>query len=113
MKLVQAFNGGEKEVFLISLKAGGTGLNLTGADVVIHYDPWWNPAVEDQATDRAYRIGQKNAVQVIKLISKDSIEEKIYDLQQKKKALIEAVITPGESFLNKMGEEDIRKLFEI
>lgn len=113
MGLVHSFNAGTKEVFLISLKAGGTGLNLTGADVVIHYDPWWNPAVEEQATDRAYRIGQKNAVQVFKLISKDSIEEKIYDLQQKKKALIDAVITPGENFLNKMGEEDIRLLFDL
>lgn len=113
MNLVHSFNAGEKEVFLISLKAGGTGLNLTGADVVIHYDPWWNPAVEDQATDRAYRIGQKNSVQVIKLISKDSIEEKIYELQQKKKALVDAVIKSGESFLNKMGEEEIRMLFDI
>lgn len=113
MKLVHSFNAGEQKVFLISLKAGGTGLNLTGADVVIHYDPWWNPAVEDQATDRAYRIGQKNVVQVIKLISKDSIEEKIFALQQKKKALIDAVIQPGESFLSKMSEEDIRLLFEI
>ena len=113
IKLVHFFNEGRQKVFLISLKAGGTGLNLTGADVVIHYDPWWNPAVEDQATDRAYRIGQKNAVQVIKLISKDSIEEKIYELQQKKKALIDTVIQPGESFLNKMNQEDIRSLFEI
>ncbi len=113
MKLVHSFNAGQQKVFLISLKAGGTGLNLTGADVVIHYDPWWNPAVEDQATDRAYRIGQKNAVQVIKLISKDSIEEKIFELQEKKKALIDAVIQPGENFLSKMSEEDIRTLFEV
>ncbi|KUG02637.1 superfamily ii dna/rna helicase, snf2 family [hydrocarbon metagenome] len=113
MKLVHSFNAGQQKVFLISLKAGGTGLNLTGADVVIHYDPWWNPAVEDQATDRAYRIGQKNAVQVIKLISKDSVEEKIFDLQEKKKALIDAVIQPGENFLSKMSEEDIRMLFEV
>jgi len=113
IRLVHSFNTGEQKVFLISLKAGGTGLNLTGADVVIHYDPWWNPAVEEQATDRAYRIGQKNAVQVIKLISKDSIEEKIFELQKKKKALIDAVIQPGESFLSKMNEEDIRMLFDI
>jgi len=83
MELVNRFNDGERSVFLISLKAGGTGLNLTGADVVIHYDPWWNPAVEDQATDRAHRIGQKNVVQVYKMITKDSIEEKIFELQQK------------------------------
>ncbi|MBP2639078.1 MAG: Bacterial helicase associated [Firmicutes bacterium] len=111
IRLVHAFNGGEKDVFLISLKAGGTGLNLTGADVVIHYDPWWNPAVEDQATDRAYRIGQKNAVQVYKLITKGTIEEKIYLLQQKKKELIDTLIQPGEHFLSKMNETEIRDLF--
>lgn len=112
IKLVNSFNAGEKDVFLISLKAGGTGLNLTGADMVIHYDPWWNPAVEDQATDRAYRIGQKNAVQVFKLITKNTIEEKIYELQQKKREMIDELIKPGENFLTKMSEEDIRKLFE-
>ncbi|MBP1763038.1 MAG: helicase associated domain protein [Firmicutes bacterium] len=111
IRLVHAFNGGEKDVFLISLKAGGTGLNLTGADVVIHYDPWWNPAVEDQATDRAYRIGQKNPVQVYKLITKGTIEEKIYLLQQKKKELIDTLIQPGEHFLSKMSETEIRDLF--
>ena len=113
IKLVNAFNSGDKDIFLISLKAGGTGLNLTGADMVIHYDPWWNPAVEDQATDRAYRIGQKNSVQVFKLITKDTIEEKIYKLQQKKKELIDVVIKPGENFLTKMNEEEIRKLFDF
>jgi SNF2 family DNA or RNA helicase len=112
MKMVKAFNGGENSIFLISLKAGGTGLNLTGADVVIHYDPWWNPAVEDQATDRAYRIGQRNPVQVLKLITKGTIEEKIYQLQQKKKELINSVIQPGESFLAKMSEQEIKSLFE-
>jgi len=110
--LVNSFNAGEKAIFLISLKAGGTGLNLTGADMVIHYDPWWNPAVEDQATDRAHRIGQKNAVQVFRFITKNTIEEKIYDLQQKKRELIDALIQPGENFLTKMSEEEIRKLFE-
>ncbi|MEN6411325.1 MAG: DEAD/DEAH box helicase [Veillonellales bacterium] len=111
VKLVHAFNAGEKNIFLISLKAGGTGLNLTGADMVIHYDPWWNPAVEDQATDRAYRIGQKNSVQVYKLITKNTIEEKIYSLQQKKKELINSLIQPGETFLTKMNESEIRDLF--
>ena len=83
--LVEEFNQNpEIKVFLISLKAGGTGLNLTGADMVIHYDPWWNLSAENQATDRAYRIGQKNNVQVYKLITKNSIEEKIYELQEKK-----------------------------
>ncbi|VBB06728.1 zinc finger swim-type [Lucifera butyrica] len=112
IKLVHSFNAGEREVFLISLKAGGTGLNLTGADMVIHYDPWWNPAVEEQATDRAYRIGQKKSVQVYKLITKDTIEEKIYLLQQKKKELIDTLIKPGENFLNKMNETEIRQLFD-
>ncbi len=112
LRMVNAFNGGEKQVFLISLKAGGTGLNLTGADTVIHYDPWWNPAVEDQATDRAYRIGQNKSVQVMRLITHGTIEEKIYALQQKKKSLVDSVIQPGESFLSRMNESDIRKLFE-
>ncbi len=111
-RLVRAFNEGRGHIFLISLKAGGTGLNLTGADTVIHYDPWWNPAVEDQATDRAYRIGQKKAVQVIKLLTKGTIEEKIYYLQQKKKKLIDAVIQPGETLLSKLSEEEVRTLFE-
>ncbi|NOV80700.1 C-terminal helicase domain-containing protein [Clostridium saccharobutylicum] len=74
-------------MFLISLKAGGTGLNLTSADMVIHFDPWWNPSVEEQATDRAHRIGQKHIVEVIKLIAKDTIEEKIMLLQEDKKYL--------------------------
>jgi SNF2 family DNA or RNA helicase len=113
LSLVNSFNAGEKSVFLISLKAGGTGLNLTGADMVIHYDPWWNPAVEDQATDRAYRIGQKNSVQVYKLITRNTIEEKIYLLQQKKKELIDTLIKPGENFLTKMNEAEIRDLFTL
>jgi SNF2 family DNA or RNA helicase len=111
IKLVHSFNSGEKQMFLISLKAGGTGLNLTGADMVIHYDPWWNPAVEEQATDRAYRIGQKKAVQVYKLITKNTIEEKIYALQQKKREMIDSLIHPGETFLTKMNEAEIRELF--
>ncbi|SEJ41908.1 Superfamily II DNA or RNA helicase, SNF2 family [Propionispira arboris] len=108
---VKAFNSGTQPVFLISLKAGGTGLNLTGADMVIHYDPWWNPAVEDQATDRAYRLGQKKNVQVFKFITKDTIEEKIFALQQKKKALIDQMIQPGDNFLSKLTETEIRELF--
>ena len=111
IRLVHAFNAGDKNVFLISLKAGGTGLNLTGADMVIHYDPWWNPAVEEQATDRAYRIGQNNSVQVYKLITKDTIEEKIYLLQQKKKELIDTLIEPGENLVTKLTEAEIRELF--
>ncbi len=111
LEMVKRFNNGEREVFLISLKAGGTGLNLTGADTVIHYDPWWNPAVEEQATDRAYRIGQTNIVQVFKLITKGTIEEKIYELQNKKKKIIDAVIKPGENMINKLTTEDVRELF--
>lgn len=83
--MVEQFNRDDTSVFCISLKAGGTGLNLTGADIVIHYDPWWNVAVENQATDRAHRIGQKNVVTVYKLIAKGTIEEKIIKLQQMKK----------------------------
>ena len=98
-------------MFLISLKAGGTGLNLTGADMVIHYDTWWNPAVEDQATDRAYRIGQEKNVQVIRLVTRGTIEEKIFALQEKKKALIDRMIQPGESFLSKLSEDEILELF--
>lgn len=111
-RLVKEFNEGTEKVFLISLKAGGTGLNLTGADTVIHVDPWWNPAVEDQASDRAYRIGQLKDVHVIKLITAHTVEEKIIKLQERKKALIDRVIKPGETFVHQMTEEEIRDLFE-
>ena len=112
-QMVRDFNGGQGDIFLISLKAGGTGLNLTGADTVIHFDPWWNPAVEDQATDRAYRIGQDKVVHVMKLITRGTIEEKIFALQQKKKELIDTVIKPGHTLLSKMTEEEIRELFVV
>ena len=100
-------------MFLISLKAGGTGLNLTSADIVIHFDPWWNPAVEDQATDRAHRLGQKNVVEVIKLISKDTIEEKIVELQEEKRKLIANILdNEGEAInINSLTDEDIINLF--
>lgn len=114
IRMVDEFNENKDiKVFLISLKAGGTGLNLTGADMVIHYDPWWNASAENQATDRAYRIGQKNNVQVYKLITKNSIEEKIYELQQKKSQLIDNVLDTKTSFISKLSEDDIMKLFEI
>ncbi|AET69446.1 DNA/RNA helicase, superfamily II, SNF2 family [Desulfosporosinus orientis DSM 765] len=113
MSMANAFNSQQGKVFLISLKAGGTGLNLTGADMVIHYDPWWNPAVEDQATDRAHRIGQENSVQVIKLIAQGTIEEKIQKLQNQKKALIDSVIQPGETMLSKLSEEELKELFDL
>lgn len=113
MELVDAFNQDETNVFLISLKAGGTGLNLTSADIVIHLDLWWNPQVENQATDRSHRIGQKHVVEVIKLIAKGTIEEKIVELQQKKKNLSEQVVE-GESrdqiILSKLTEEELRDL---
>lgn len=108
---VKRFNQGEGQVFLISLKAGGTGLNLTGADTVIHYDPWWNPAVEEQATDRVYRIGQKNNVHVIKLLTRNSIEEKIYKLQKRKKQLSDSIITSKEVFINHLTKEELEELF--
>lgn len=113
IELSKRFNNGEASVFLISLKAGGTGLNLTGADVVIHFDPWWNPAVEDQASDRAYRIGQTRAVQIFKLITHNTIEEKIYHLQQKKKDLIQSIIKSGEFFEDSLTEDDVREILGI
>ena len=113
IRMVDEFNvNSNVKVFLISLKAGGTGLNLTGADMVIHYDPWWNSSAENQATDRAYRIGQKNNVQVYKLITKNSIEEKIYELQQKKSQLIDNMLDTKTSFISKLSKEEIMKLFE-
>lgn len=116
MELVKQFNEGEPAVFLISLKAGGTGLNLTSADMVIHFDPWWNPAVEEQAVDRAHRIGQKNTVEVIKLIAKGTIEEKIYNIQEKKKEIIEQVLDGEEHVdlaLSSMKQEELEELFRI
>nr|MBK5234385.1 DEAD/DEAH box helicase [Clostridium sp.] len=114
VEMVKAFNDGESQVFLISLKAGGTGINLTGADMVIHFDPWWNPAVEAQATDRAHRIGQKKTVEVIKLIARGTIEEKIFKLQQKKKEISQSVIndeTGAELLLSQMSRHEIEDLF--
>jgi SNF2 family DNA or RNA helicase len=98
-------------VFLISLMAGGTGLNLTGADMVMHYDPWWNPAVEDQATDRAHRIGQKKTVYVIKMIASDTIEEKVLALQRRKQAVINATVgTTDAAVMEKLSAADIAEL---
>ena len=108
---VKRFNEGEGQMFLISLKAGGTGLNLTSADTVIHFDPWWNPAVEEQATDRAHRIGQLKSVQVIKLLTKGTIEEKIYRLQSMKKELYDSVIDAREVFINSLSNEELEELF--
>lgn len=111
-QLVQRFNNDSTPVFLLSLKAGGTGLNLSGADIVIHFDPWWNPAVQEQATDRAHRIGQIRTVQVIKLVAKDTIEERIMHLQQRKQDLSDSLIQTGEG-LSSLSTEQLRALLEI
>jgi SNF2 family DNA or RNA helicase len=108
---VQRFQRGDVPVFLISLKAGGVGLNLTAADTVIHYDPWWNPAAEDQATDRAHRIGQEKPVFVYKLIVAGSIEEKIVLLQKKKSALVEGILSDDGAAVGKFSAEDLDALF--
>ncbi|MBZ9634137.1 DEAD/DEAH box helicase [Clostridium sp. FP1] len=117
IKLVDEFNNSSDTlVFLISLKAGGTGLNLATANLVIHFDPWWNPAVEDQATDRAHRIGQRNVVEVIKLVAKGTIEEKIILLQENKKDLIDSVITgelTSSDVLGKLTKEELLELFRF
>jgi SNF2 family DNA or RNA helicase len=98
------------QVFLISLKAGGVGLNLTGADTVIHFDPWWNPAVEDQATDRAHRIGQTKVVTSYKLIARDTVEEKILILQNRKREMIQATVGDDEAFAASLNWDEIQEL---
>ena len=115
MELVESFNQDDTNVFFIMLKAGGTGLNLASADVVIHLDLWWNPQAENQATDRSHRIGQKNTVEVIKLIAKGTIEEKILELQEKKKILSDKLIEENTSDLafSKLSEEDIKNLLSF
>ncbi len=112
-QMVDNFQSDKTDVFLISLKAGGTGLNLTAAEVVIHFDPWWNMSAQNQATDRAYRIGQEKNVQVFKLIMKDSIEEKILDLQRKKMNLADAFVSSNEGSLTSMNTQEILDLFTI
>jgi len=98
---------------LISLKAGGTGLNLTAAEAVIHFDPWWNMSAQNQATDRAYRIGQENVVTVYKLVMKDSVEEKILELQNKKKNLADSFVENNEGSITTMSTNDIIELFKV
>ena len=111
LQLVNKFNNDDTNVFLISLKAGGTGLNLTGADIVIHYDPWWNFAAQNQATDRAHRIGQKNTVTVYRLIAKGTIEEKIVKLQESKKDLADRVLNFEEGMsLSNISKEELLEL---
>jgi SNF2 family DNA or RNA helicase len=112
--LVTGFQSdGGPPVFLLSLKAGGTGLNLTAANHVIHLDRWWNPAVENQATDRAFRIGQTRNVQVRKFICAGTLEEKIDEMIEQKKALADLVITDGEGWLTELSTHDLRKVFEL
>ena len=114
VKLVEEFNTNNNKVFLISLKAGGTGLNLTSANIVVHFDPWWNPAVENQASDRAHRFGQKNVVHIIKLIAKGTIEENIIKLQENKDKLIKDFINDDLSnsgLLKSLSDKDIIDLF--
>ncbi|MVP01883.1 DEAD/DEAH box helicase [Paenibacillus lutrae] len=113
VELCSRFNEGERDLFLISLKAGGTGLNLTGADTVILYDLWWNPAVEQQAADRAHRMGQQKVVQVIRLVAEGTVEDKMYELQQRKKNLIDEVIQPGHEALSSLSEQDIREILML
>jgi len=109
--VVDEFQTGNVSVFLISLKAGGTGLNLTQADTVILYDPWWNPAVENQAIDRAHRIGQDKPVFVYRLITEQTVEEKILEMQERKRQLANIVVENQEQGLGKLEPEDILDLF--
>ncbi len=113
VEMCHHFNEGERDIFLISLKAGGTGLNLTGADTVILYDLWWNPAVEEQAADRAHRMGQKKSVQVIKMIARGTIEEKMHELQQKKRHLIADILDPDAVNPSTLTEDDVREILMI
>ncbi|WP_225352014.1 DEAD/DEAH box helicase [Secundilactobacillus similis] len=112
LAMVDAFNAGEKSIFLISLKAGGTGLNLTGADMVILVDLWWNPAVEDQATARAHRIGQHHQVDVYRLITQGTIEEQIYKLQEQKRDLVDQILS-GTQNKGALTEDEIREILGI
>ena len=113
-EVVERFNTDTSiPIFLVSLKAGGTGLNLTGADYVIHYDPWWNPAVEDQATDRAYRIGQTKKVFVYRLITKNTVEEKIQKLKMDKRNLVDSVISVDRNIGKTLTYADLQDIFTL
>jgi SNF2 family DNA or RNA helicase len=109
---VKHFQSGAVPIMLISLKAGGVGLNLTAADTVIHYDPWWNPSAENQATDRAHRIGQTKPVFVYKLVVSGSLEEKILALQERKKGLVQALLDPESGMGPQLTLEDIQSIFQ-
>ncbi|WP_225846847.1 DEAD/DEAH box helicase [Streptomyces sp. HPF1205] len=112
-EMVDAFQAGEKRVFLLSLKAAGTGLNLTRAGHVVHYDRWWNPAVEDQATDRAYRIGQTQPVQVHKLIAEGTVEEKVAEMLRRKRELADAVLGSGEAAFSELSDAELAELVAL
>ena len=112
-EMVEEFQAGKVPVFLLSLKAGGTGLTLTRATHVLHYDRWWNPAVEDQATDRAYRIGQDNPVQVHRLIAEGTLEDRIAALLEKKRELAEAVVGAGEGWIADLSDEELGQLVSL
>jgi SNF2 family DNA or RNA helicase len=113
MAIVKRFNEDPTiPVFLVSLKAGGSGLNLVGADTVIHYDMWWNPAVESQATDRVHRIGQKNSVSAYKLVTLNSIEEKIVELQNRKRGIVKKIVSCDEEAIAKLTWEEVLELLQ-
>ena len=111
---VENFNNDDSiPIFLVSLKAGGTGLNLTGADMVVHYDPWWNPAAEDQATDRVHRIGQTKSVFVYRLISRGTVEEKMMKLKARKRSLVDSIISADRSIGKKLSIEDLKDILSL
>jgi SNF2 family DNA or RNA helicase len=112
-ELVDEFQAGRAPVFLLSLKAGGTGLTLTRATHVLHYDRWWNPAVEDQATDRAYRIGQDRPVQVHRLIAEGTLEDRIAALLEKKRELADAVVGSGEGWIAELSDSELTELVSL
>jgi SNF2 family DNA or RNA helicase len=113
-EMVETFqNDRRMKIFILSLKAGGTGLNLTAANHVIHYDLWWNPAVEVQATDRAYRIGQEKNVNVYRLITEGTFEEKINDLLNEKRELFELSVKKGETWLTELSDNDLKNLVSL
>jgi SNF2 family DNA or RNA helicase len=113
-ELIDAFNSDkEKKIFILSLKAGGVGLNLTAANNVIHYDLWFNPAVENQATDRAFRIGQEKNVNVFRFITRNSFEEKIDKMIKAKQQLQDLSVSVGEQWIGKMSDEELKSLFEV
>jgi SNF2 family DNA or RNA helicase len=114
-RLVERFQdaGGEVPVLVVSLRAGGTGLNLTAANHVLHYDRWWNPAVEDQATDRAHRIGQTRTVEVHKLVTAGTVEERVAEILEGKRALADAVVGAGEAWITELGDDELRELVTL